>query len=176
MTKHERLKANIENLDTDEIVSLWNYYCAKYGDSDQKIYDDQEYFWDNIAGESTYELMKIAASGDVDLVEDYVMLTNDCYQTFNGGDILDYVSVVDIVDWLLEYNKTDIMEEYDILPKITKEDICNVLCTCISGLTHAIEDANRNQISSVKGNVNQQIERLTQLKKDIQEMFETDED
>lgn len=177
MTKHERLKQNIENLDCDEIVALWNDYCEKgNGDESYTISDDQEFFWDN-AGDSAYNLMKIAADGDVDLEADYVMMhPSGEYETFNASDVLDYVNVDDIVDWLMEYDEKVIMREYGILPTITKEDICDVICKCISGLTHAIEDAQQNNITSVKGNVNQQIERLTQLQKDIKEMMDSEED
>ena len=48
MKSYEEILVDIENMSDDEVVNIWNEYCDEAGDSDEHIYEMDEFDTENV--------------------------------------------------------------------------------------------------------------------------------
>lgn len=117
MKKYEAIKEFIEELNSDDIVYLWNEYCDKVNYYDDRIYYMYE-FDDLFYGKTPLDILDSVSSD---------FSSNDDYFQFNGygyAKSFDYpedrIEVDEVVDFIIEND--DSLENDDIRDILDEED------------------------------------------------------
>jgi hypothetical protein len=93
----------LDNGYTDDSISLWNEYCDESFDSENKIYENNEEYFNEHYYDSPMDAVRAVIFGNYKLNDDYLHIRNGNIETFNY--ISDKKCPLDrnkLVEWLLE--------------------------------------------------------------------------
>lgn len=176
MDKREKIVNQLVDLSDEQLIELWNYYVDGNRYYSGRIYENDSTFWDEDSDLCVYEAMEVASSGNIDL--DHAFVKKDGNEFSTANDVIDLIDVDDLADYLVECWKNgrkDLLEEYDITVLISTTEIVETITVAISGLTHAIEDSVKGYNQSVVANLEEQVQRLKDLKAEV-ELVEQEEE
>lgn len=101
----------IDDLDSSSLLELWNYFCEESNCEDEKIYENDEYFIDEVFS-SPFEALKSAYYGDYNVTDNFV--TFNGYGNLKSADFVeDLIYVDDLAHWLID--RQDVLEEFDLV-------------------------------------------------------------
>ena len=111
----ETIKNWLEDLDDNDLMSVWNEYCQNINDYDNEIFTNDEYFFNDMF-EKPYDIVLKIAYGSYDYNDNFIKFDGyGNFETFNYvSDVADFDEMAEhIFENESDYSYLDGLDDYD---------------------------------------------------------------
>lgn len=91
----------LENLQTDELINLWNQKSEEQSDYEDKIYYNDEFFFDDYFFTNASEAVRAVWYGNYNYMDLYVKF-NAYGNLESTSNLMDFIDLEDLKDFLVE--------------------------------------------------------------------------
>lgn len=98
---YKYIELDYNNLDENEIISLWNEYCSEERNGEDEILDNDEDFFNTYFENNPESAVKAALYGDYRYMDKYVQF-NGYGNLDSFNDAMDVIDETELIKWLID--------------------------------------------------------------------------